>query len=136
MDIIKKVKELNLPLGSYAVFGSGPLQIHGIREAQDIDLVVTTELYESLKQQGDWQEELKPNGQMVLEKDVYDIGVGWQSVGNYQPTTKRLIDTAQIIDGVPFVSLEEFLAWKKQLVGEKHQRDVKLVEAYLANHQG
>ena len=50
MNILQKVKELNLPEGSYVVEGSGVLDVLGIREANDIDLVVSPEVYEKLKE--------------------------------------------------------------------------------------
>jgi hypothetical protein len=52
MEIIKEVKSLNLPIGQYVVFGSGPLQIHGIRESNDVDLLVLPGLFEKLKGEG------------------------------------------------------------------------------------
>jgi hypothetical protein len=40
-DIINKVKPLNLPKGQYVVFGSCPMALAGLREAGDIDMLVT-----------------------------------------------------------------------------------------------
>jgi hypothetical protein len=51
-DIVSRVKELNLPLGEYCVFGSGVLEIYGIRKAKDVDLLVTENLYNKLKKEG------------------------------------------------------------------------------------
>jgi len=36
---LEELKKLNIPADSYAVFGSGPLAIRGIREARDIELI-------------------------------------------------------------------------------------------------
>ena len=48
MDNFKKqlaeLKKLNLPNDKYAVFGSGPLAIYGIRDSEDIDIIVKSEL--------------------------------------------------------------------------------------------
>jgi hypothetical protein len=49
VDIFREVKALDLPFGEYVVFGSGPLAAHGIRPTSDVDLFVTTMLYEKLK---------------------------------------------------------------------------------------
>ena len=54
-DVISKMKSLSLPEGSYVVFGSGPMAALGIREVNDIDLYVSTEVLEELKQKG-WKQ--------------------------------------------------------------------------------
>ena len=40
MRYLDEVKRLNLPKDKFAIFGSGPIAIRGLREARDIDLIV------------------------------------------------------------------------------------------------
>lgn len=40
MDIWKRLKELNFPIGEYLVTG-GAMAAHGIREAHDLDILIT-----------------------------------------------------------------------------------------------
>ena len=129
MNIVDKVKSLNLPLGSYVVFGSAPLQVHGIRNSEDIDIVVTPEIYDKLKNEG-WQEISVSDNKKVLIKDVFDVGIGW-SYGNYQPDTDYLIQSAEYFDGIPFVNLEEVLKWKKEMNREKDLYDIELINKFL-----
>lgn len=68
MDIFRKVKDLNLPYGQYVIFGSGPLEAHGIRKTRDVDLLITTKLYKELKTRG-WQEKAWSEGTCYLVKD-------------------------------------------------------------------
>lgn len=42
------LKKYNLPLGEYAIGGSGPLGIRGIREINDIDILVSNSLRDIL----------------------------------------------------------------------------------------
>lgn len=49
MNITKKVQDLNLPENSFIVVGSGILSVLGIRESHDIDLIVSVEIFEQLK---------------------------------------------------------------------------------------
>jgi hypothetical protein len=44
----KALKKWNLPIGKYAITGSGPLGIRNLREINDIDIIVTSELWDSL----------------------------------------------------------------------------------------
>lgn len=57
-DIIAKVKELNLPAGGCIVFGSCPLAVAGLREANDVDMLVDDEIFESLRKAG-WTQVVK-----------------------------------------------------------------------------
>lgn len=45
------------------------------------------------------------------------------------------IENPLIIEGVSFVSLEEFVKWKKDLERDKDLKDVKLIEEYLQKNK-
>ena len=131
MDIIKKVKELNLPEGSYIVEGSGVMAGLRIREARDIDLVVSPEVYVRLKEDGGWEE--KTLGDInFLAKDIYEIWLTWNSKDN-EPNLKELLKGAHIIDGVTFVNIKRLLEWKERRRLEKDINDIELIKKYLAN---
>ncbi len=127
MNTLDQIKELNLPIGSYAVFGSSLLNLYGIRESRDIDIVCTQEVYEQFKIKRDWKEVTGKNGEKCLHKDNYSIGVGWDCTPGYNPTTEYLIKNAEIIDGVPFVKLEEIIKWKSIYGREKDLKDIELI---------
>ncbi len=46
--LLTELKTLNLPLGHFAIFGSAPLAIRGLRDSHDLDIIVSDELYEDL----------------------------------------------------------------------------------------
>lgn len=83
-EIISKVQSLNLPRGSYVVFGSCPLAVLGIREANDIDLMVSKELFEDLKKRG-WQDRHKDSNDVPLVLDVFEAHTNWD-FSSYSPT--------------------------------------------------
>jgi hypothetical protein len=131
MDIVSEVKLLELPPGQYVVFGSGPMQVHGIRESSDIDLLFLPELYEKLKQDG-WREkilETHPQGRYMY-RDNIEAGDNWD-YGTYNPDPKWLIENAEIINGIPFAPLREVIKWKKAFGRRKDLDDIKLIEEYL-----
>jgi hypothetical protein len=45
---LEELKTLNLPKGTYAIFGSGPLAVRGLREARYLDIIVKDEIYKQL----------------------------------------------------------------------------------------
>lgn len=133
MNIIEKVKQLNLPIGLYVVFGSGPLMVHGIRDSQDIDLLVTTELYRTLQANPAWEVKKWPDGSEYLANGDYEVDDIWHYNG-YRPKTEDIIAKAEFIEGVPFAPLEEVRRWKKAFGRPKDLVDVKLIEEFMARN--
>ncbi|MDD2548448.1 MAG: hypothetical protein PHO04_03170, partial [Candidatus Pacebacteria bacterium] len=60
-QLFRNLRELNLPLGEYVVFGSGPMGIRNLRDMHDIDLIVTQDLFDQFKNNPDWE-----------TKDIYE----------------------------------------------------------------
>ena len=130
MNIITEVKKLDLPLGQYVVIGSGIMAQLGLREANDVDIAVTANLYAKLRASHEWEEEER-YGKIFLKKDVVEINprLDWES---YSTTAEEAIASATIFDGVPFMNLNELLTFKRALGREKDLRDVVVLEEYLA----
>jgi hypothetical protein len=125
MNITQRVKELDLPKGSFVVVGSGILNALRIRDAGDIDLVVTDEVYKRFEREG-WQQ-IEGADQILLKRDVYDVCKSW-----YGKAVDELINTAQSIDGIPYLSLEGVYAWKKSFGREKDLKDLVLIDEYIS----
>jgi hypothetical protein len=130
-EIIKKVKAQNWPKDSYVVYGSCPLALANIREAGDIDLLVSHDLYVQLKDQG-WKQIVKGPKDQPLTFDVFEAHENWD-FSDYSPSLEHLLASADIVQGVPFASLSEVRKWKAASPGNlKFQADVKLIDQYLA----
>lgn len=125
-EIIAKVKKLNLPKNSYVIFGSCPMAVAGLREARDIDLLVSKEIFAKLKKDG-WQEMLKDSNDKPLVSDVFEAHDNW-NFSSYNPTLEQLLATATIIDGIPFASLEEVRKWKVASGRPKDLMDIELID--------
>lgn len=136
MDIFKKLKELNFPLGEYVVVG-GSMMAHGIREAHDLDILATPKLYTKLFDEGYEQctcEQCLRTSRLMLNKDNVQVVPNYM-YGNYIGDTKELIRTADIINGFPFLKLTEFIKFKRELGRPKDFEDIKLIKAYLKNKE-
>lgn len=134
MDIFERIKKFNLPIGQYAVFGSALMDVWGLRKANDLDIIVTPELYQQLKEEG-W-EERQGNGFSILRKEDADVTTVQEKAtdGDYFPDRLQLIREAIIINGVPFVKVEEVIACKRAYDRPKDLNDIKLLEEYLAGN--
>lgn len=133
MDIVSRVKALNLPEREYCVFGSGVLEIHGIRKARDIDLLVTQDLYKKLKSEG-WERRWifwRTLWAKSIRKGENEAFTNLYWGMKYRPDTKELIDRAEIRDGVRFLQIEDLYEFQKRLPREKDKKGAKMMEEYL-----
>lgn len=132
-DIVRIVRSLGLPPGSYVVFGSGPLARAEIRKTSDIDLLVTTRLFERLENEG-WTKVIKDSGGGALRRDNVEIFKDWKIRG-YDPHFEDLKAAAEYYKDVPFVNLHEVRKWKSHMNRPKDRHDVEMIDNYLAkNH--
>jgi hypothetical protein len=132
MTIAERVKELGLPTGSYAVFGSGPMAVRGMREAKDIDIIITSELFRKLKQDDTWKAEALRDHHEVLNRDGVSLFDSWAPDSWDIPA---MIKEADVIEGVPFVKLETVLEWKKIRDLPKDKEDIVMIEKYLKDRK-
>jgi hypothetical protein len=130
-DVLQKVKSLNLQYGSYIVYGSAPFAILGIREVNDIDLLVSEELYSELQRKG-WKRVYKGPKDEPLTFDIFDAHKSW-SFSPYAPTLQQLLSRAFEIEGVPFATLEDVKKWKEASERPKDIEDLKLIKLFFEN---
>lgn len=124
MNMKQKISELGLPDNQFIVVGSGIMAAVGIRDSDDIDMIVSEELFRQLEDSG-WEHDEWAD-QVVLKRDVFDIGTQWDG-----KAIDELIDTATRIEGIPYLSLQDLRKWKKEKGRDKDIRDIKLIDAYL-----
>lgn len=118
----EELEKLNLPKDKFAIFGSGPLVIRGIRESQDIDILVKAELWEELeKKYPKEKEDLIKIGNIEIFKD-------WKP---WFEDKNKLIDDSDIIKGFRFVKLKYTIKWKELYNREKDREDIRLIKKYL-----
>lgn len=125
MSIIERVKATKLPLEEVVVIGSGLLDALGLRKADDIDLVVSWELFDRLTVSGSYAQKERA-GEPYLIRDDIEI---WMSWGNdRKPNFDALKDAGVVIDGVTFVNKDFLISWKKQSGRDKDISDIRLLE--------
>lgn len=140
MDILTEVRKLALPDGHYCVIGSGILSAKGLREAHDLDILVSRELYDRKVSEG-W--EMRPwtkpgyEGRTPYlvsgEVELY-LEVAYGPEGNRY--LSDLVADAEVIEGIPFMSLGELMRAKRAYGRPKDFADIALIEEYLARGAG
>jgi hypothetical protein len=128
MNILNKLKELDLTPNEYVVVGAGILEALGIRDTGDIDIAVTKNLFNKLQQTGDYKEEEK-YGRIVLKKEGVDVipQLDWDK---YKTTTEEAIASATVIEGFYFMNLDELCKFKTALGRDKDFKDIELIRNY------
>lgn len=128
-EILATLRDLRMPPGDYAVFGSAPLLVRGIIDSVgDLDVICRGAAWEHACRIGIPIE----HGDATL-MSVHDgaitFGRSW-AYGTVDLDT--LIDTADLIDGLPFVRLVHVLAYKRVAGRPKDLEHLSLV----ARHRG
>lgn len=130
-SIGERVKKLGLPLDQLIVIGSGVLEAHGIRQANDVDLVVTREVFEGLSADVTWKSDKAESGSLRLSKNDYEVYYDWSDSGSEYPDFDDLLMYSTEIQGIRYVSLEYLRERKLSRGWEKDLEDVKLIDRYL-----
>lgn len=130
------IKTLNLPIGQYAITGSGALGIRNLRAIGDIDIIVTPELWTILEMRYSVTDENN------VKKIVFPGGI-IEALGENSfyaeekdkdaPTIKTRIANADMIEGLPFESLEHVLYYKRKIGREKDKQDIMMIEMLQSN---
>ena len=125
--LLAELDKLNLPKDQYAITSSGILAIRGIREADDLDILVTPKLWEELSQkyldERDKSKEIKIGNLHVFWEGSFDEQYPIASV-------MEQINTADNIKGYKFVNLGLAKKFKKVSEREKDKRDLELIRNY------
>ena len=128
------LRRLQLPIDQYAITGSGPLGIRNLKAIGDIDIIVTTKLWTTLAEKYGVNDE---NGvkKIVIPGGVVEAfgdGSFYTAPEDPQaPTIASRIKDAEIIDGLPFDSIENVLYYKRKDAREKDLKDILLIERWM-----
>lgn len=129
LEKMEELKQLNLPEDKFAVFGSGPMAIRGIREADDIDIIVLSELFEGLVEKyGEEKIKMGLYNQRSIQLGDIEVWEGW-APGEWN--IEKLIKEADVFYGARFVKLEEVLKWKKLMGRDKDLKDIMMLRGVL-----
>lgn len=134
-ELTAKIKRLHIPADQYVVIGSGIMTALGIRQSADVDLLVTPEVFAELQKRG-WKTEVveiegRPR-EKVSTGDVEAFKDFWY--GGVTRNVNDLIQTAQHIEGVPFMLLKDLIHFKRSIGREKDLKDIQLIEEYMQKH--
>ena len=119
-EYLQRLDELALDKSQYYIISGGALLLYGLRErTADIDLRVSPELFEKLKESYDLRPSPKFENLYDLANDI-EVLRGEVQISDYD-----------IIDGYPVIKIERELDWKLGHQRPKDQADIRRIRAYL-----
>lgn len=124
--VLEQVSALALPHEEVVVIGSGILDALGLRTANDLDIVVSPSLFETLKSTGTYKVEERYGSEMLSDGNL-EVWQDWKS----DATFNILKASAYEVEGVAFASPEIFFKRKNERGLPKDLADVALLEEYL-----
>ena len=123
--LIDELSSFNLPTDQFAVTSSGTLAVRNLREANDLDVIVSEKLWKKLIKKYPISKD--SDFESIDIGNVQLLHCGSWFTGN----NEKMIEEADVINGIRYVKLEEI---KKRKIGrdrEKDIRDIKLIEDFL-----
>lgn len=130
-DVLEKIALLKLPKGEYIIYGATPFAIYGIRDVNDVDMLVSKKLYEELEKKG-WKKVTKGPKDEPVTFDIFEAHNTWE-FSPYAPTLSELLSRATVVEGIPFASFEDVRKWKETSGRPKDLVDLKLIDDFLAS---
>lgn len=135
MDIISEIKKLNFPPTDFVVAGSAIMAMYGLKQTNDIDLVVSPNIFKQCQDAGSWESVgytySDRLGKHHLKKGVVELYLDVNNGEVFRPTLEELLSRAEVFEGISFISMDDLLKFKTSYNRPKDQNDIKLIEEFL-----
>lgn len=127
--LFQKFLSLELPVENYAIIGSAPMYAHGLKkELHDIDVLARGKAWELAKKYHQNSQSYYGDNEVSVYLGDIEIFDRWEP-GDWD--TDKIIDGADIIEGLPFAKLIYVAQYKKMMSRDKDKRDLKALEDYF-----
>ena len=131
INTLSDLEKLKFPPNHYVIVGSGIMDVLGIRNANDLDILVSKDLWNILIKDNKFGNKIKYINSKPYIKFSYKIEI-YQSIPGFN-TEDTIKNAERDYKDIPFISLDCLLKWKKGMNRAKDKEDVLLIENYLEN---
>lgn len=132
---LDSIKFLGLPIWKYAICGSWILSVLWIRESDDIDILVSDDLFEILMQKYPKRQAQATTSKdlcLVFKDEKIEIVKEWLFM---RWRKEEIIKTADTINWFPFMNLEYLKERKSKMWRDKDKKDLELIKNYEDLHK-
>ena len=127
VSTIDKIKALKLARKQYVVIGGAVLEMYGIRQTNDVDIVVSKSVYNRLSKHH-WKEFVLDDGKKILSRSGYKIMQSWMGK-NLEDFQRNSI----VVNGIPVMGLEDIISCKLSHGRKKDLQDVKRIKEFMSS---
>jgi hypothetical protein len=128
-DLSLSLKKLNLPPDQFVVIGSGPMAVRGIRETDDLDIMVSSSLWDELITK--YPQKVDHGiAKLDLGSDIEVSGAGSAYDDPKIASFSEMMASADVIDGVRYLSLDLLKKFKQKIGRDKDLRDIDLISKF------
>ncbi len=129
---VENLKRIHMPKDQFVVVSSGALAVRGIREANDIDVIVQPDLWAELTKK--YIVKLNGNGIEViaLDNEIEILNPSQSIFGN--SSVIKIVDIFKYsdeFDDIKYINLDHLKSIKSALGRDKDLRDITLIEEYM-----
>jgi hypothetical protein len=128
-ELLNKVHQLRLPVGDFAIFGSGPLLVRGIIDhVGDIDILCRGDAWSAASSIGELVYLDEYDVEIIsIDDGLITLGRSW-GYGDFD--VDELIDSAEEKNGLPFVLLRYVIEYKQIANRPKDLAHLELIKEY------
>lgn len=128
-ELLEKVHQLRLPVGDFAIFGSGPLLVRGvIDDVGDIDILCRGDAWLKAATLGELVYLDEYDVEIIsIDDGLVTLGRSW-GYGDFN--ADELIDSAEDINGLPFVQMRYVIEYKQIASRAKDLAHLELIREY------
>ena len=121
---IDRLRSLKLASDSYVVIGGAAMELRGLRRTNDVDLVVSKNVYRAFMADHHWKEFIQDDGKRVLSARGYKVMLSWmgRDLHSFQKHSERIHE-------IPVMGLQDLVDCKSKMGRKKDLADIKLIEA-------
>lgn len=116
------IKDLKIASDSYVVVGGAVLDMMHLRDTHNVDLVVSRDVYDHFARKRHWREVVLAGSKRILVHEQYNLMKSW--MGNSLASLRR---DANLIDGIPTVSIDRLINAKRKLARRQDLADLELL---------
>ncbi len=132
-SIFTSIEKLNFPPEQFMIVGSGVMDAKGIRKSNDLDILVSQDLFEKCESEGwdvkPWTWKGDPN-QHWLKKGDIELMLEMRYEGE-NVSLEQMKNGAEQVNGIWFLSLDQLLNVKRRSGRESDLKDIEMVEKYI-----
>lgn len=118
---------LQIPLGERCIIGGKCLELRGVRQSEDVDLLVSKKAFASLLSQFPSALQTSKNWDQVLIFPQYTLEI-FRDLPAFYGREDEVLQRSEIREGIPYLHIDDLIVFKQHLGRQKDLHDIALLQ--------